>query len=94
MQVHNIIPKEVADEAKEICPGFDVESSENLIALPDKKIQGRIPQSKWYGTTKHQGSHGGYTASVSIALRASKYVRVGSPCAKINRNWSDQTYHS
>lgn len=60
MQIHHIIPREVSSEVKALCPGFNLDDSENLIALPDQNHSGNIPQNKWFGKTKHQGSHAGY----------------------------------
>ena len=38
MQVHHIIPRALQAKTKAICPGFDLDGPENLIALPDKNL--------------------------------------------------------
>lgn len=83
MQVHHIIPRALQAKAKAICPGFDLDGPENLITLPDKNFSGNIANNKWFGKTKHQGSHPGYKQSINIAMRASKFVKIGTPCQKI-----------
>ncbi|MEN8282661.1 hypothetical protein [Acinetobacter gerneri] len=34
MQVHHIIPRALVGKAKAICPSFDLDGADNLIALP------------------------------------------------------------
>ena len=84
MQVDHIIPRALQAKAKAICPGFDLDGADNLIALPTANYQGSIPQSKWYGKTQHQGRHDGYTRSVGTSIRLSGMVKKLSGCKKIS----------
>jgi hypothetical protein len=83
-KVHHIIPQDVIDQAKKVCPQFKIHDADNLIALPGRA--GVTPHTgPGFGTTEHFGSHPGYNQAVETALKAARRLKIPgmNGCMKI-----------
>jgi hypothetical protein len=84
--VHHVIPKAgpIVALAKKICPDFDVNSADNLIALPGDSSKA-THTGAGFGKTPHLGGHSAYSEAVRYALKvAVRFKNRGlSGCAKL-----------
>jgi RHS repeat-associated protein len=78
-QIHHMIPQKLAAEAKRLCPTFDVDDANNLIALPTGPS---VPTQSghWYGSTIHLGKHPGYQQAVDKALTVARRLNIPGLC--------------
>jgi hypothetical protein len=82
-QVHHIIPFELEAQVKAICPNYDMDSKNNLIALPTTQAQAdKTSANQWFGKTIHRGHHPGYSKAVAMALKKLKASKNKCPSLK------------
>lgn len=74
-QVHHIIPQQYISDAKKLCPNFDINSPNNLIALP-KYDSTPKKSGAGYGKTVHNGYHLGYSMSVEYGIQVAKRLKI------------------
>lgn len=60
---------------KKLCPNFDINSPDNLIALP-KYASTPIKSGDGFGKTVHNGYHAGYSASVAFGMQVAKRLKI------------------
>lgn len=82
-EVHHIIPKSASSvrAAKTICPNFEVNNSDNLIALPKNSNVKQITGAG-FGKTTHNGYHKGYSQAAEGAMNIAARMKSSVPGCK------------